>query len=84
MSAFSVFKERLELRLKKYPELQHLWIGQSAVVTNVVHPQGGKVTVTPGNRPCSVLVSVNGGGFSVSEWVEFENALRALSGEKDA
>lgn len=83
MSAFLVFKERLELRLKKYPELQHLWVGQQAVITNKETPAGEKVRVNPTSRPCSVLVSVAGGGGYPMEWLELEKTLRALSGESN-
>ena len=84
MSAFTVFKERREMRLKKYPELQHLWNGQTAVITHKERPTGSKLRVNPAPRPCSVLVSVDGGGGAPMEWLELENALRALSGVSNA
>ena len=83
MSGFSVFKERLELRLRKYPELRVLWTGQAAVITknNMLLP---KLIVNPAPRPCSVLVAVDDRGSTKMEWLELEASLKALSGEKNA
>lgn len=80
MSQFAVFKERIEMRLKKFPQLLLSWNGQTAAVVRRDKPEGVRLRVNPGPRPCSVLLKIGDDAAAKSvEWMTLEAAFGAMA-----